>query len=152
MFSDRHRPLKLLAAAAAVVALGAWYAHLALRVPGGWWEATADPVGHDGAPQLLPLYTVEAVSPGRLVMGKVARGIPVDTTAISTDLSGVAPGTTVSVAGHFRAADGAIVADVVEIHRLRPWKKALGVLGLLGALGVAPLSFRWRAGRLEQRG
>jgi hypothetical protein len=40
----------------------------------------------------------------------------------------------------------------VEIHRLRPWKKALGVLGLLGALGVAPLSFRWRAGRLEQRG
>lgn len=152
MLSDRLRPAKLVLAAAALVGLGAWYAHLAVRVPGGWWQASADPAAFDGARQVLPLYTVESVQTDRIVVGKVARGIPVVTDSLAADPGPLEPGTTVSVAGHFRAADAAIVADVVQVHRLRPWKKALGVVGLLAALVAAPLSFRWRAGRLEQRG
>ena len=61
-------------------------------------------------------------------------------------------GDTVSIAGTFHAEDGAVVADSVRHHRLRPVKKGLGLLGLLLAMMWAPRCFAWRDGGLVLRG
>jgi hypothetical protein len=147
VLSDRHRPLKLGLGLAALLALGAAYAQRATSFEGGLFSCREDPASCDGARQVLPLYRVQALESDGFTVGKVARDV-----RIIADPEGVAVGDTVSVAGVFRAGDGAVVAHTVQHHGLRPVKKGLGILGLLLALLWAPRCFAWRGGRLVLRG
>lgn len=147
VFTDRHRALKLGLGLAALGALGAAYARDATSFEGGLFSCREAPAACDGAPQVLPLYRVQAVDSGGFTVGKVARGV-----RVVADPEGVEVGDTVSVAGAFRAADGAVVAHTVQHHRLRPVKKGLGIVGLLLALLWAPRCFAWRGGRVVPRG
>lgn len=147
MLSDRHRALKLGLGLSALLALGAAYAHQATSFEGGLFSCRVDPAACDGARQVLPLYRVQSVAPDGFTVGKVARDV-----RVVADPDGVDIGDTVSVAGVFRAADGAVVAHTVQHHGLRPVKKGLGILGLLVALLWAPRCFAWRDGRVVLRG
>lgn len=147
MFSDRHRGLKLVLGVALLLGLGAYYAHVATSFEGGLFACRTDPSACDGARQVLPLYRVEALHADGFTVAKVARDV-----RILADPADVEVGDTVSVAGTFRAADGAVVAHTVQAHHLRPHKKALGILGLVLALLWAPRAFAWRGGRVVLRG
>lgn len=148
MFSDRHRLLKLLVPAALLLALCAYYTHLASTMPIGWRACVAAPAEADGRELRFPLYTVSQVDgPDRYTISKTIRDIPVE-----GPTAGLRPGMTVSVQATFRAADQVAVEVYRERHRLRAAKKALGIVGLLWALWMAPRAFGWQAGRLTERG
>jgi len=147
VLSDRHRALKLGLGLAALLALGGTYAHEAMSFEGGLLFCREAPVSCDGARQVLPLYRVQGLAPDGFTVGKVVRDV-----RIIADPTGVEVGQTVSVAGVFRAEDGAVVAHTVHHHGLRPVKKGLGILGLLAALIWVPWCFAWRGGRVVMRG
>lgn len=147
MLSDRHRTAKLALGLSLLLGLGLYYAHVATSFEGGLFSCREAPASCEGARQVLPLYRVESVAEDGFTVAKVARDV-----RIVADPEGVTVGDTVSVAGTFRAADGAVVASTVQHHRLRPHKKALGILGLVLALLWAPRVFAWRSGRVVLRG
>ena len=61
-------------------------------------------------------------------------------------------GDRVSVRGHFRASDQAVVEEDRLVHHLWVWKQRLGLLGLVLAVLMAPLCFTIRDGRVVERG
>ena len=149
--SDARRGLKLSLLVALLVGVCGLYGWRAVERPVGWSKCLADPMGSDGSRVVLSLYTVDGVDEaGRLRVSKVARGVPVDLAELP-DSRPPEPGQRVSIVGHFRASDGAVVAREMEVHLLRWAKEALGVVGLLLlAIGI-PLSFRFRNGRVEEK-
>ena len=148
MFSNRYAWLKIAVSLALLSALCWKYASEASADPAGYTRCLADPERWDGRLLRLPLWEVTAiVGPDRFEISKVFQGVPV-----RAPTAGMKVGDTVSVVGHFRAADGAIEAEVADVHHYRFWKELLGVLGAVLAVLAAPFGFRWRGGRLEERG
>ena len=134
-------------AVAALVALGGYYAHLAMGLEIGWRQCSSDPARWDGQELVFPLWVVTGVDdPRHYRISKVVKDVPVE-----GDSSGLAVGNTVSVIGNFRASKMVVEQSVIEVHHLRPYKEAIGVVGLLGAFVGIPLCFRWRHRRLEER-
>ena len=147
MLSDRYRAPKIVAGVLLLVGLGALYARTATSFRGGLFECRKSPSDCDGAPQILALYRIDAMLEDGFTVSKVVQDVRV--VADPVDL-GV--GDTVSVAGRFRASDGAVVAESVGRHRLRRHKKALGILALLLAVVWGSRVFGWRDGRVVLRG
>ena len=131
----------------ALLTLGLAYARMATSFRGGLFACRESPSTCDGARQVLPLYRVDGVAEDGFTVSKVARDV-----RVVAEPSGIEVGDTVSVAGTFRAEDGAVVATSVQSHGLRRHKKALGVLALMLALAWAPRCFAWREGHLVLRG
>ena len=148
MFSDRLRWLKLVVALGLILVLAARYNHYANNLPFGWRVCLADPAASDGKTLVFPIYTVAGIDgPQRYRISKVIEDIPVQG---STD--GLSAGMTVSIRATFRGEDQVAVQTERHHHRWRFHKKALGILGLLGALIAAPLAFSIRDGGLASRG
>lgn len=148
LFSDRWRGPKLALGCGLLLALCAWHGHVAASLPFGWHKVASDPQQHDGAELVMPLYRVTAVEgPGRFRLGKVALDVP-----IADGPEGLAIGDTVSVRGRFSAQDGRVHASEWEVHHWRKAKFVLGLLGVVVALFGLPLAFRWRQGRVVERG
>lgn len=125
-------------ALALLCALGGGYAWWALTATVGFRECARDPAAHDGTALVFPLWTVTRVDgPARYEISKVIRDVPV-----VGDAAGLTVGATVSVMGEFRASDRAVHATRRELHALRKYKEALGVIGFVLVAIAAPLCFR----------
>lgn len=112
------------------------------RIPTLYTNVVKEPAAHEGRRMRFPIWDVVAIEgPNRLRMSKNIRDIPVE---VSTE--GVKVGDTVSVVGHFRAADQVIVAETFEVHHYRRLKEWLGIAGVAISIAAFPLGFR-RAGR-----
>ena len=147
MFSDHWREGKLVLGVIAMVSLGLVYAQQSRDLPVGWRRCIAAPDIHDGRRLVFSLYKVTAVTgPERFEISKVVSDVPVE-----GDSTGLAVGMTVSVVGAFEADGPSVRLEQLEVHRLRWAKRMLSLLGLLGVLCAAPLVFRFRNGRLEER-
>lgn len=147
LFSDHRAGLKIGATVSLILALGLYYAWDMKRIPTLYTNVVTDAEAHDGRRMRFPIWDVVAIEgPQRLRMSKNIRDIPVE---VSTE--GLKVGDTVSVVGHFRAADQVIVADIFEVHHHRRLKEALGILGFLLSMLAFPLGFVWRGRRLHER-
>lgn len=147
LFSDRGRGLKILLGIVVLVGLGARYAWVAMHLETGYRWCLESPQERDGSPVVFPLWEVTGIDdPGHYRISKIIRDVPVEGDATPLKL-----GDTVSVAGSFRAADAMVVEREREIHVLRVYKEALGIVGFVVALAAGPLLFRWREGRLRAR-
>lgn len=148
MWSDRYRALRILVGATLALALGLTYAWQVQHAPGGWNAAIAEGGLADGHELRFSLWEVMRVEgPRRFVMSKVIQDVPVE-----ADTTDIHAGDTVSVVGRYRARDQVVVAEILENHKNRPAKEALGWLGFALSVVAAPFGFRWRAGRLWERG
>lgn len=148
LFSDAARAAKMAAAAGILLALGGYYAYVASNLESGYRWCLEAPQERDGSVTVFPLWEVTRIdSPTRYAISKIVKDIPVegDTTPLKV-------GDTVSLVGHFRAADLVVVEEVREIHVLRKYKEALGIAGLVAAVVAAPFAFRVRGGRVVERG
>ncbi|MFK7930373.1 MAG: hypothetical protein AB8H79_19450 [Myxococcota bacterium] len=91
--------------------------------------------GQEGA---LPLQVVyEITGPNAYVVGR-----PHGRIAVRGSTAGLSVGQEVSLGGQF--TEEGLRADWVETHPLRPWKRRLGLAGLLALLGVLLLTFTLR--------
>jgi hypothetical protein len=146
VFGDGARAARWLAAAL-LAGVCAQYTHFAMNAETGWRWCMEDPAGRDGATLVFPLWTVSGVDgPDRYRISKVVKDIPVIGT---TD--GLTPGATVSILARFDGRAGTAVQEVREVHHLRRWKEALGVVGFVAVALAAPFAFRVRGGRVEER-
>ena len=142
------RALRILIGVALAIALGLTYAWQVEHAPEGWVQALARGVAADGRELRFSLWEVMRIDgPDRFEMSKVIQDVPVE--ADTTDLH---VGDTVSVVGRFRASDQTVVAEVLENHQNRRYKEALGWVGFALSVIAAPFGFRWRDGRLWERG
>ncbi len=147
-FSDHGAGARLSLALAACVALGAYYAWWALQMSSGYRWALEDPVGRDGAEIVFPLWTVTRVDgPDDYAISKVVKDIP-----CAGEARDLVVGDTVSVIGSFAAADKKVHVHVRELHVLRRYKEALGVIGFVCVVLAAPFAFRIERRRLVERG
>ncbi len=148
MFADRGAPLRIGVALILLAGLGGWYAHWALGAEHGWRWAMQDPVARDGAEMVFPLWDVtKVVGPDRYEISKVIQGVP-----LAGDARDLHVGDTVSVIGRFDARGPVVRVEERELHHLRRYKEALGILGFLLVAAWVPWAFRVRGGRLVERG
>lgn len=148
LFSDDARGAKMAAVAALILALGGWYAHIAMNVETGYRWAMEAPAERDGAPLVFPLWEVTRVDDAdHYAISKIVKDVPVE-----GDATGLKVGDTISVIAAFRARDAMAVEERRELHPLRKYKEALGVAGFALALLAAPFTFRFRDGRIVERG
>lgn len=148
LWRDQGRMGKLWGVGSLLLGLGIYHAYISMTMVFGYRECLEDIAKNDGATLIFPLWEVTRIDgPGQYAISKVVKDIPI--LGETTDLH---MGATVSVVGHFRGADRVVVEERKEIHVLRVWKERLGILGAALVIGAAPLTFRWRAGRLEERG
>lgn len=148
IFADRGAPVSVGIALLLTVALGAWYARGALAAEHGWRWAMEDPAARDGAPMVFPLWEVtRVVGPDRYEISKIVKDVPV-----VGDARALRPGDTISVSGRFDASVPAVREEERELHPLRDYKEALGVVGLLFVFAWMPFAFRVAGGRVVERG
>jgi hypothetical protein len=146
LFGDDRRWLKLGLVLAAVGAMGGYYAWIAMHVV-GYRECVAAGAAREGQRLVFPTWDVTGIdAPGRFRISKVIQDVP-----IRGDTSGMRLGDTISIAGTYDAASREVVETDRERHPLRRWKERLGVAGFLVAVLAAPLAFRIRGRRVEER-
>lgn len=125
--------------AAALLGLGVDYAHVAITAEQGWRWCLDAPLERQGARVLFPLWTVtKVIDAGHYEVSKVIPDVPV-----AGDSALVHVGDTVSVDAVFDWNGGQPVARVttLQLHPLRPWKEALGVVGFLVLGALLPWCF-----------
>jgi hypothetical protein len=147
--ADRHRARVVPVLAVILLGVCGAYARHAARAPHGWDWCLQDPVARDGASLVLPLWTVTGVDgPRRYRISKQVRDLPV-----AGDTAGLTVGDTVSVVARFDGTARVAREERREVHRLRRWKEALGLLGVVVGGALAPMAFRWDRAtrRLEER-
>jgi len=148
LFADRGAPLRIVITLALIAVLGGYYAWWAIRAESGWRWAMEAPAERDGAPMVFPLWVVtRVIDAEHHEISKVVRNVPV-----IGPLGGAGVGDTVSVQGRFDAAIPAVRIEVYERHTLRKYKEALGILGFVVMVGLAPLAFRIERRRIVERG
>ncbi len=147
-WSDARRWPMLLLLFLAFLGLGMYNAYISMNVVFGYRDCLEDPERWEGATLIFPLWEVSRiVGPDRFEISKVIRDVPVE--GDSRDLK---VGSTISIVGTFRKADVVVVEKQRELHVLRVWKERLGILGFGLVCIATPLFFRWRNGRVEERG
>ncbi len=147
-WSDARRGPLLLLLFVAFLGLGMYNAHVSMNVVFGYRDCIDDPERWEGATLIFPLWEVSRiVGPNHFEISKVIRDVPVE-----GDSSDLHVGSTISIVGTFRKADRAVVETKRELHVLRKWKERLGFLGFGLVCVAAPFFFRWRQGRVEERG
>ncbi len=147
MFTDHRRGAKMFVSLLLILALGAYYAHVAATMQSGWRWCQEDPVARDGSTLIFPLWTVTAIrGPDSYEISKVIKDIPV-----RGDTAPLHVGATVSLVGRFDAQAVVVREEVREIHTLRRWKELLSVAGFLLVAAAAPVFFRVGGGRIRER-
>lgn len=105
----------------------------------GWRWCMRAPQERDGDDLVFPLWTVTAIEDAHhYEISGVASDVPVD-----GDATGLKVGSTVSVLATFDWNQGAPVARETyrQVHTLRKWKQALGVIGFILVSSVLPFCF-----------
>ena len=147
-FGDNFRWLKMGLTLCLIVGLGWAHAHFSIERPQGYRAYISAPLEHDGEQVLLPLWEVTGVGDeGTFYVSKSVIDVPI--VGVS---SGLSVGDTVTIIGHFRAADGAVIAKTRVDH---PWRKAKGLLSIFAlilACILMPRFFTWSDGRAVVRG
>ncbi len=110
----------------------------------------AKPLQCEGQPVTITLAEVHAQDERSMQVQKGQRLLRVTGALRDSQLGEAALGDDVSFAGHYR--NGGIEASWREIHPLRPYKRALGVLGLALCGLIAMFGLRLRDRRLIIRG
>lgn len=147
-WSDARRLPLLLLLMVSALGLGLYNAHVSMNIVFGYRDCLEDPQRWEGAKLVFPLWEVTRIlGPDRFEISKVIRDVPVQ--GDSRDLS---VGSTISILGHFRGKDLVVVEEQRELHLLRAWKERLGILGFVLVSFAAPSFFRWKQGRLWERG
>lgn len=147
MIPDRLRLPVLILCLLGIGWLGVASTDFAENRDAGIRAALRDPVGHEGSDVLLMMWWVVSVDgPQAFTATRWSMEVQVDGPSL-----GLAPGDVVTVSGTVHDGGAFVRADEIQHHRWRKAKELLGVAGLLGALALLPLSFRWRDGRLEER-
>ena len=148
LFGDAYRRTKILASCVGLLTLGWLHAQFSIDRPEGYRAYAAAPEQYDGVRVLLPLWEVTHIRDASMYsVSKSIVGVPVFGSS-----KGLSLGDTVTVIGHFRAEDSAVVAAQRVDH---PWRKAKGVLSVIAlmlAVGLLPRCFAWSAGRVVMRG
>ena len=148
MFSDSSRTLKMSVTFLLMVTLGLYYTAVSDANSKGYMAVSSSSQKNDGMPLLFTLWTVEHIqNPNVYSISKSVNRVPV-----FGSTEGLSVGDSVTIKGHFRAKDGAVVVTERIDHPLRPFKAALSVFGLI-AFGVfSPRFFYWSHGRVVLRG
>lgn len=126
-------------AGGALLASGLYFGWMADTREEGWRWCMQAPEARDGSELVFPLWTVTAIDdPHHYEISGVARDVPID-----GDTTGLAIGATVSVVATFDWNQGAPVArqTYLQVHVLRKWKEALGILGFVILGSVLPFCF-----------
>ena len=148
LFGDHFRLLKMGLALFLIVGLGWTHARFSIDRPEGYRAYIGAPSEHDGKRVLLPLWEVTGVGEGdTFYVSKSILDVP-----IVGESSGLNLGDTVTVIGHFRATDGAVIAEKRVVH---PWRKAKGLLSIFALILACifmPRFFYWSDGRVVVRG
>ena len=148
MFSDRARVPKIALTAMLLVGLGVHFAQTSEARDVGYAAALRSPEQRDGMRLLFPLWTVTHIRNASMYeISKTVLDVPV-----SGSSEGLKRGDTVTVMGHFRASDKAVIASQRVDHPLRPAKAILSILALIFAGVLAPRFFALSDGRLVLRG
>jgi hypothetical protein len=148
LFSDRGARARVAVVLVALLGLGLEYARWAAAAEHGWRWALEAPIERDGSTMIFPLWEVtRVVGPDRYEISKIVSDIPV-----AGDARDLAVGDTVSIIGRFDAAGPVVRVEVRELHHLRKYKEALGILGLALVAAWVPFAFRVREGRVVERG
>ena len=148
LLSDTYRRTKMFLACLALVMLGWYHAQHSIERPEGYRAFVDTPKQHDGEPVLLPLWEVTHIWDANMYsVSKSVVGVP-----IIGSSQGLALGDTVTVIGHFRAEDAAVIVERRVDH---PWRKAKGglsVVALMIGFVLFPRFFGWSSGRVVLRG
>jgi len=132
------------ACVAALVAMGLYYARVAMSAEQGWRWCMEAPEARQHSVLIFPLWTVTSIeNDHHYTISKVVKDVPVD-----GDSLGLQVGATVSVVADFDWNSGAPIArqTYLEVHTLRVWKERLGVLGFVIMAGLLPWCFVWLRG------
>ena len=138
----------------------AWVAAAALLAAfsmGSWTQAVdsgeagllpwlAQPEQHVGAEVVIPLAEVTGLVPGGYRARKAGREL-----VVQADARGVVAGQTYTLGGTFHPHRGVVVEEWRELHRYRPHKKLLGMLGVVLSLALAVAAVRPSGAGLEVR-
>ncbi len=137
-------------AAAWLLFLMLWWVNVMSHRNNAVAHCRARPRKCEGQAVTITLAEVRALGEDRMQVQKGQRLLHVSGTLHDRQLGEVALGDDVSFAGHYR--DGGIEAEWLEIHPWRPYKRALGILGLaLGGI-IAAFGLRIHNKRLVIRG
>jgi len=131
-----------------LVVLGWHYTSFSLAQPDGYRAATQAPEAMEGAPLMFPLWEVTHIRDASVYeISKTVRGV-----AVEGSSEGLSVGDTVTVKGHFRARDQAVVQTERIDHPFRRIKGILSLIGLLLGAGLGRRYFGMEAGRVVLRG
>jgi len=138
----------MICTASLLAVLGWHYTTFSLAQPDGYRAATEAPEKMDGAPMLFPLWEVTHIRDASVYeISKTVRGV-----AVEGSSDGLSVGDTVTVKGHFRASDQAVVETERIDHPLRRVKGLLSIIGLILGAGLGRRFFGWESGRVVLRG
>jgi len=138
----------MICAAFFLAVLGWHYTSFSQAQPEGYRAATQDPEGREGAPLMFPLWEVTHIRDAYVYeISRTVRGVPVEGSS-----TGLRVGDTVTVKGHFRASDQAVVETERIDHPFRKVKGLLSIIGLLLGAGLWSRFFGWEGGRVVLRG
>ena len=144
LFGDSFRLTKMGFTTILILLLGWNHARFSIERPQGYRAYLENPHHHNGARVLLPLWEVTGVgAEDKFYVSKSVLDVP-----IAGENTGLNVGDTVTIIGHFRAVDGAVIAEKRVDH---PWRKAKGLLSIFALiLGfiLLPRFFSWSAGRV----
>ncbi len=144
-FDDRNRAVRASLALMALFGVMAWFAFSGPMHEITFANCLADPERWDGKELRLSVQRVRAVEDGMIVV-RAGRGLGRVRPPDGVLPAGVARGVTVSVEGVFRSA-GYLDARRVYIHEARPWKNRASLVGMIAALGLGVIVFRWDPAR-----
>ena len=147
-FGDDFRTTKMVVVAVLLAFLGWHHARFSVERPEGYRAFLASPENHDGDRVLLPLWEVTEVQDDSFYrVSKSVVGVPIVGETVGLEL-----GDTVTIIGHFRASDGAVLVRERIDHPWRKTKGLLSVLALVFAFAWVPKCFGWSSGRVVLRG
>jgi hypothetical protein len=148
LWSDHGRGFRAAVTLLALIGLGAYYAYLTMGLDVGWRQCVADPENRNGDTLVFPLWVVTGIEgEQRFLISKVVKDVPIEGPTAELRV-----GNTVSLIGSFDKDKMVVEQELIEIHHLRPYKEGIGAAGLLAALILGPLCFRWKNRRLTERG
>jgi len=148
MFTDHGRYLKTLVSILLLVGLGWFHADFSMQRPQGYRAFVKEPVHHDGATVLLPIWEVTHIrGPSMYSVSKTVLDVSIEGSS-----DGLSVGDTVTIVGHFRARDNAVIVQERVDH---PWRQAKGLLSIIALLlgcWLLPRFFGLSDGRVVLRG
>ena len=119
-----------------------------MQRPQGYRAFVKEPQTHDGQRVLLPIWEVTRIRDAYMYsVSKTVLDVPIEGSS-----AGLSVGDTVTIIGHFRAADGAVVARERVDHPWRRAKAILSIIALILAAWLTPRFFGFSAGRVVYRG